>query len=181
MLGKVGLHKLHQRYILWYILRMYLWWSLCTLHLHACQVRVCRRLRFLLLYLRYLFRALISSLVWLRSLLLYLSYLFRALINSFVWLRSLLLYLSYLFRALINFLVCWFSTKALGFILFQIHGRTILSNNYSISAGHPWSNRTAFQYPQNPIWHSSQSDRQHYSCSLLNIQNTFSLTLIEGS
>ena len=21
-------------------LRMYLWWSLCTLHLHACQVRV---------------------------------------------------------------------------------------------------------------------------------------------
>ena len=160
MLGKVGLHKLHQRYILWYILRMYLWWSLCTLHLHACQVRVCRRLRFLLLYLRYLF---------------------RALINSLVWLRSLLLYLSYLFRALINFLVCWFSTKALGFILFQIHGRTILSNNYSISAGHPWSNRTAFQYPQNPIWHSSQSDRQHYSCSLLNIQNTFSLTLIEGS
>ena len=22
------------------LLRMYLWWSLCTLHLHACQVRV---------------------------------------------------------------------------------------------------------------------------------------------
>ena len=24
----------------WHILRMYLWWSLCTLYLHACQVRV---------------------------------------------------------------------------------------------------------------------------------------------
>ena len=23
-----------------YILRMYLWWSLCTLYLHACEVRV---------------------------------------------------------------------------------------------------------------------------------------------
>ena len=35
--------ELHQRYILslrMYTLIIYLWWSLCTLYLHACQVRV---------------------------------------------------------------------------------------------------------------------------------------------
>ena len=53
---KYKVHKLHQRYILrsnrktWSCKRwggisggalgMYLWWSLCTLYLHACQVRV---------------------------------------------------------------------------------------------------------------------------------------------
>ena len=64
---------------------MYLWWSLCTLYLHACQVRCTkgctsggiyvhciycvpgescrRRLRSLLLYLCDVFRALIISLV----------------------------------------------------------------------------------------------------------------------
>ena len=30
------------------VLRMYLWWSLCTLYLHACQVSYRRRLRSLL-------------------------------------------------------------------------------------------------------------------------------------
>ena len=35
---KYKVHKLHQRYVL--NQRMYGWWSLCTLHLHACQVRV---------------------------------------------------------------------------------------------------------------------------------------------
>ena len=30
------------------VLRMYLWWSLCTLYLHACQVRVSEFLRSLL-------------------------------------------------------------------------------------------------------------------------------------
>ena len=34
---KCKVHQLHQRYIL---MRMHLWWSLCTLCLHACQVRV---------------------------------------------------------------------------------------------------------------------------------------------
>ena len=42
---------------------MYLWWSLCTLYLHACQVSYRRRLGSLLLYLCYVFRALINSLV----------------------------------------------------------------------------------------------------------------------
>ena len=41
---------------------MCLWWSLCTLYLHACQVSYSRRLRSLL-YLYYVFRALINSLV----------------------------------------------------------------------------------------------------------------------
>ena len=51
-------------------IRMYLWWSLCTLNLLACQVRVTvsaenyrRRLRSLLLCLCEIFRALIHSLV----------------------------------------------------------------------------------------------------------------------
>ena len=52
---KCKVHKLHQRYIL---VR-----SFCTLYLHACQVRVnCRRLRPLLLYICYVFQALINSL-----------------------------------------------------------------------------------------------------------------------
>ena len=37
---KYKVHKLHQRYILWVRVRMYLWWSSCTLFWHACQVRV---------------------------------------------------------------------------------------------------------------------------------------------
>ena len=58
---KYKVHKLHQRYIL--ILRMYLWRSFCTLYLHVCQVSYCRWLRSLLLYLCYVFQALINSLV----------------------------------------------------------------------------------------------------------------------
>ena len=42
-------------------LRMHLWWSLCTLYLHACQGSYRRRLRSLLLYLCYVFRTLINS------------------------------------------------------------------------------------------------------------------------
>ena len=41
-------------------LRMYLWWSLCTSYLHACQVSYCRRLRSFLLYLCYVCQALIN-------------------------------------------------------------------------------------------------------------------------
>ena len=48
-----------------YIMRMYLWWNLYASYLHACQSQSCRR-------------------AWLRSLLLYLCYVFRALINSLV-------------------------------------------------------------------------------------------------
>ena len=46
-------------------LRMDLWLSLCTLYLHACQMRLSyrRRLRSLLLHSSYVFRALINSLV----------------------------------------------------------------------------------------------------------------------
>ena len=45
---------------------MYLWWTLCTLNLHACQLGETYRwrLRSLLLSLCYVFRALISSLVF---------------------------------------------------------------------------------------------------------------------
>ena len=50
---------LHAR---WELQKMYLWWSLCALYLHACQVRYCRWLRFLLLYLC-VFQALINSIV----------------------------------------------------------------------------------------------------------------------
>ena len=39
-----------------------LWWNLCTLYLHTCQVSYCRWLRSLLLYLCYVFWALINSL-----------------------------------------------------------------------------------------------------------------------
>ena len=39
------------------VLRMYLWWSLCTLYLHACQVSYRRRLRSLLLCLYDVFGA----------------------------------------------------------------------------------------------------------------------------
>ena len=46
-----------------YIHWMYLWWSLCTLYLHACLVSYSRRPRSLLLYLCYVYRALINSLV----------------------------------------------------------------------------------------------------------------------
>ena len=63
----IKVHKPHQ----WYVLRkslngslrMYLWWSLCTLYLHACQVSYCRWLRSLLSYLCNIFWALIHSLV----------------------------------------------------------------------------------------------------------------------
>ena len=44
--------------------RMYLWWSLCTMHLPACQVSYCRQLRLLFLCLRDIFRVLINSLVY---------------------------------------------------------------------------------------------------------------------
>ena len=42
-------------------LRMYLWWSLCPLYLHTCQVSYCRWSRSLLLCLCYVFQALINS------------------------------------------------------------------------------------------------------------------------
>ena len=41
--------------------RMYLWWTLCTLYLHICQVSYYRQLWSLLLYLCYVFWALINS------------------------------------------------------------------------------------------------------------------------
>ena len=44
-------------------LRMYLWWNLCTLYLHAYQVRVTVGDRSLLLYLCYIFQALVNSLL----------------------------------------------------------------------------------------------------------------------
>ena len=63
----------------------------------------------------------------LRSLLLYLCYVFQALINSLVYPFFCIylhqvnkLYLGYIFWALINSLLCWFCTSALGLILFQI-------------------------------------------------------------
>ena len=68
---KYKVHKLHQRHMLlrYVYMRMYLWWSLCTLYLHVCQVTVTvGRLRSLLLYLCYIFRALINSFVCFRSL-----------------------------------------------------------------------------------------------------------------
>ena len=37
---KYKVHKLHQRYILKDVQRMYQWWSLCTLGLRICQVRL---------------------------------------------------------------------------------------------------------------------------------------------
>ena len=49
-------HKLHQRYIC-------LWWSLCALYLHACQVRVTVGDLGLCCYTCYVFQALINSLV----------------------------------------------------------------------------------------------------------------------
>ena len=60
---KYNVHKLHQKYILILILRMYFWRSLCTLCLHICQVSYQRQLGSLLLYLCYVFRALMNSLV----------------------------------------------------------------------------------------------------------------------
>ena len=42
---------------------MYLWWRLCALHLHACQVSYHRQLWSLLLYMCDIFKALINSLV----------------------------------------------------------------------------------------------------------------------
>ena len=54
--SKCKVDKLHPK-------RTYLWWSLCTLYLLECQVRVRRQLRSLLLCLCDLFWALISSLV----------------------------------------------------------------------------------------------------------------------
>ena len=74
--------------------RMYLWWSLCTLYLHAFQVRVT-----------------IGD-----------SGLFTRVPGEshHRWLRSLLLYLCYVFQVLINSLVCWFCMSTLGFVPFQI-------------------------------------------------------------
>ena len=67
--------------------RMYLWWSLYTVYLHACQVRVTVEDAPLVKYMYLVFTRLPGE-----------SYRRR--------LRSLLLYLCYVFRALINFLVC---------------------------------------------------------------------------
>ena len=61
--------------------RMYLWWSLCTLYLHACQMRVT--------------------------------------VDD-----SSLCCCTYVFWALISSLVCWFRTRALGLVLFQIYVNT---------------------------------------------------------
>ena len=71
-------------------LRIYLWWSLCTLE----DVPLVK-----FMYLA--FTRMPGE-----------SYRRR--------LGSLLLYLCYVFRALINSLVCWFCTSALGLVLFQI-------------------------------------------------------------
>ena len=74
-------------------MRTCLWWSLCTLCLRACQVSYRRRLRSLLLYLCYVFRALIKSLVcrfncvWLSYSLLYMD-LNRGLPLNSIWLQD---------------------------------------------------------------------------------------------
>ena len=79
-------------------LRMHLWWCLCTLYLHACQVRVTiqRMCLWWSLCTLYLHAWQVSYRTRLRTLLLRL---FRALINSLVW---------------------WFLRSALGLALFQI-------------------------------------------------------------
>ena len=51
--------------------KRYIWWSLCTLYLHACHVRVTvgnSGLCFVLVYLSYVFQALINSLDSVRAL-----------------------------------------------------------------------------------------------------------------
>ena len=103
---------------------MYLWWSLCTLYLLACQVRVTadRSLKKkkkkidvpLVEFMYHVFTRMPGESYRrrLRSLLWCLCDDFRALINSLVrWLRSLLWCLCDDFRVLINSLVCWFCTS----------------------------------------------------------------------
>ena len=79
---------------------MYFWWSLCSLYLHACQVRVPLMEFMYLVFIR------MQGEIYRRRL------------------KSLLLYMCYVFRALIIYLVCWFCTSALGLILFEIFDRT---------------------------------------------------------
>ena len=125
---KYKVHKLHQRCILQIledvplvefmslvfthmpgeILRMHLWWSLCTLYLHACQVR---------------FWGCTSGGVYVPCIYTHARWDFEDVpLVEFMYLvftrmpgesyhrqpRSLLLYLCYLFQALINSFVCWF-------------------------------------------------------------------------
>ena len=84
----------------WELLWMYLWWSLCTLYLHACLVRVTVDVP-LVEFMYLVFTRMPGE-----------SYCRR--------LRSLLLCLCDVFRMLINSLICWFCTSALGLVLFQI-------------------------------------------------------------
>ena len=92
----------------WELLCMYLWCSLCTLYLHACQVRVTVYVR-LVEFMHLVFTRMPGE-----------SYCRR--------LRSLLLCLCDVFRTLINSLICWFCTSALGLVLFQIHMLVSYSN-----------------------------------------------------
>ena len=91
------------------VLRMYLWWSSCTLYLLARQTRVTiyKRLRSLLLCLCDVFRALINSLVcWFCTSALGLVLLQIVIINSsFFLFFSLILSLFFLFFLLL-FLQC---------------------------------------------------------------------------
>ena len=92
----------------WELLWMYLWCSLCTLYLHACQVRVTVNVP-LMEFMYLVFTRMPGE-----------SYCRR--------LRSLLLCLCDVFRTLINSLICWFCTSALGLVLFQIYMLVSYSN-----------------------------------------------------
>ena len=108
-------HVFTQRYIHWecasggvYVpciytevhpLRMYFWWSLCTLYLH----RGTSTENVLLVEFMYLVFTCMPGESYCRQL------------------RSLLLYLCYVFQSLINSLVRWFCTSAVGLVLFPIY------------------------------------------------------------
>ena len=93
-----------------FFLRMYLWWSLCTLYLLACQVKVitcdsglcCCFQDIPLVEFMYLIFTRMPSESYRRQL------------------KSLLLCLCDVFRVLINSLVCWFSTSAPDLFCFRV-------------------------------------------------------------
>ena len=136
----------------WELLWMYFSWSLCTLYLHACQVRV--TVNVLLMEFMYLVFTrmagesycectsdgvyvpciytharweLLWMYFWWSLCTLYLhACQVRVTVGDSV--RSLLLCLCDVFRMLINSLICWFCTSALGLVLFQIYMLVSYSN-----------------------------------------------------
>ena len=109
---------------------MYLWWSLCTLHLHAHQVRVTVGNSGLCCCTCVTYRKLTEDVPLVKFM--YLVFIRMPGESYCRRLRSLLLSLCYVFRALINSLVWWFIwTRVQCSVCFQVDGIRNLSESFA--------------------------------------------------